>query len=105
VTDEEYEFFASGRRVELNALTSPQFIELIESKLTEQGLDRRLIPAHDVLTDAYRRALAAIEDARGAEVPETLREQLQQQMQERPEPWDKALYRLAESKLPETDEG
>ena len=48
---------------------------------------------------------SAIDAARQAEIPRTLRKQLQQQMHERPEPWDTALYRLAESKLSEADAG
>ena len=32
-TEEEIQFLKSGRRVELNAFTSPQFIEWLEAKL------------------------------------------------------------------------
>ena len=113
-TDEEREFLRGRRRVELNAFTAPQFIEWIEGKLTEQGLGKRLIPSDEVLADAYRRALAiaeingamaaardsAIDHARGANVPKTLRQMLQGEMKKSPEAWDKVLYRLAESKLP-----
>ena len=60
-TSEERDFLRSGRRVELNAFTSPQFIEWLEAKLSEQGLDQRLVPSQDVLEDAYRRALAVAE--------------------------------------------
>ena len=113
VTDEEYEFLASGQRVELNALTSPQFIELIEAKLTEHGLDKRLIPDDQTLAKAYRRALAVarvntvIESARNeaiemysdVPVPKTLRRQLQKAMSGSLEAWDRALYRLAQTKV------
>src|SRR5262249_40146223 len=34
-TEAEKEFLKSGRRVELNAFTSPQFVEWLEAKLTE----------------------------------------------------------------------
>ena len=54
-TDEEKAFLKSGRRVELNAFTSPQFIEWLERKLT-QHLPKRLIPADDIVQAAYRRA-------------------------------------------------
>ena len=46
-----------GRRVELNALTSDQFIEWLEAKLEEHGLEK-VIPDADTLALQYRRALA-----------------------------------------------
>ena len=112
-TDEEKVFLRSGRRVELNAFTSPQFVEWLENKLTEQGLDKRLIPDDDVLADAYRRALAvaeiniaiqqasetAIENAESARIPKTLRRRLRKQMGDSPEAWDIALYEIAKSKV------
>ncbi len=116
-TDEEKEFLLSNRRVELNAFSSPQFIEWIEAKLTEQGLDKRLIPDDQVLENAYRRATAlakintAIEDASksaeeaatGAEIPDDLRDQLREAMEEEPQAWDRALYQIAKDDL-ENDE-
>jgi hypothetical protein len=116
-TDEEKLFLRSGRRVELNAFTSPQFIEWIETKLAEH-IPRRLIPSDDVLADAYRRALAlaqinqemedvverAIGEASDSPTPKTLRRQLQSAMRDEPGPWDTALYRLAKSKLYRDDE-
>jgi len=48
-TPAEREFLQGGRRVELNAFTSPQFIEWIERKLTKH-LPKRLIPATAALT-------------------------------------------------------
>jgi hypothetical protein len=108
-TKEEREFLRSNRRVELNAFTAPDFIEWLEAKLSER-LPGRLIPCDGVLADAYRRALAvarihraiedvserAIQDARSAEIPKTLRRQLEKAMKDAPsEAWDEALYRLA----------
>jgi hypothetical protein len=107
-TPEEQEFLRSNRRVELNAFSSPQFVEWLEAKLT-QKLPGRLIPNDDVLADAYRRALAiaminraidqvrdeAIEKAQAAPVPESLRQQLKKAMKESPGAWDKVLYDLA----------
>jgi hypothetical protein len=52
-TQEEREFLRSNRRIELNALTSPQFIEWLEDKLSEH-LTQRLVPEDAVLVDAYR---------------------------------------------------
>jgi hypothetical protein len=116
-TAEEMEFLRDGRRVELNAFTSPQFIEWLEGKLTEHGLDNRLIPTDAVLEKAYRRALAlaevnhaieaahesAIKNAKAATVPKTLRRMLKHQMEDSTEAWDKVLYELAQSKLYPSD--
>jgi len=112
-TEEEKEFLRSDRRVELNAFTSPQFVEWIEAKLTEHRFDKRLVPKDDVLEDAYRRAVvvdivnAAIEEAmefatdeaENATVPKTLGRQLRAHMKENPDmPWDKALADQAHEK-------
>jgi hypothetical protein len=111
-TEEEREFLESGRRVELDALTVPQFVEWLEAKLAAH-LPGRLIPSDDVLADAYRRALAvarinraieevteeAIEQARCAEIPEGLRQLVEAELSDSPEAWDKVLYRLAQQKL------
>lgn len=112
-TDEEKEFLRSNRRIELNAFTSPQFIEWLEAKLQENGLTERLVPNDSVLEAAYRRALAvarvnaaleeAIEDAvrasQSAEVPASLREQLQARLTNDGPAWDAVLYQIARSKL------
>src|SRR5262249_32882586 len=111
-TEEEREFLESGRRVELDALTVPQFVEWLEAKLAAH-LPGRLIPSDDALADAYRRALAvarinraieevteeAIEQARCAEIPEGLRQLVEAELSDSPEAWDKVLYRLAQQKL------
>ncbi len=111
-TEEEQEFLKSGRRVELNAFTAPQFIEWIETKLS-QHLPKRLIPADDILTDAYRRALVkakinraiedtkeeAIADAKAAKIPKSLRQQVQRAQKNSPDAWDKVLYNIAEKSL------
>jgi DNA topoisomerase VI subunit B len=46
------EKFISGRRVELNALSSTQLIELVERKLTEGGV-RKVVPNGDLLRQTY----------------------------------------------------
>jgi len=45
----------SGRRVELNAMTSRQFVSYIEQKLEENGV-KKVVPDKDVLKIAWRRA-------------------------------------------------
>jgi hypothetical protein len=54
-TAEERAFLKSGRRVELNAFTAPDFIEWLESSLEAHGLKGRLLPNDDkVLEEAGR---------------------------------------------------
>jgi hypothetical protein len=55
---EEIEFLLSGRRVELNAMASDQFIEFLEGKLTEHGVTK-VIPAKDTLDETFRYSSAA----------------------------------------------
>jgi hypothetical protein len=108
-TEAEQKFLASGQRVELNAFTSPQFIEWLEGKLTKH-LPRRLVPEDDLLEQAYRRALvvakvnAAIEEAADAadeyaseaKIPKTLRRKLAKKIKEGNKSWDRVLYEMAE---------
>jgi hypothetical protein len=110
-TAEEREFLRSNRRVELDALTAPEFIEWLEAKL-EEHLPDRLIPDDGVLADAYRRAVAvakinraiedvraaAVEEARSLEVPKNLRRQLEKAMEDSEEAWDQTLYELVAKK-------
>jgi hypothetical protein len=107
-TEEEQEFLRSGQRVELNAMTSPQLVQWLETKLATH-LPRRLIPRDDVFAQAYRRALAAakinrvlekviekaVEHTQNAELPKSLRRRLEKALKDSPEAWDEALYRLA----------
>ncbi|HUG71769.1 MAG TPA: hypothetical protein VMM76_28755 [Pirellulaceae bacterium] len=111
-TAAEEKFLRSGRRVELNAFTSPQFIEWLEG-LLQKHLPIRLIPDDETLENAYRRGLvmaeinaaiksatgAAVEHATEAEVPKTLRRTLKAKMKQSPGSWDQALYALAETKV------
>ena len=69
-TDEEIEFMfrdfdrlRSTRRVELNAMTSPQFIAFIERKLREHGF-KKIIPDQDLLAKTY----VALERSRRLEI-------------------------------------
>lgn len=79
-TPEEIEFLTGGpggqaRRVELNAMTSPQFIELLEGKLRKYHV-RKVVPDEGVLQTAYRRAwLAQQMNIETAQVFERLRKQ------------------------------
>jgi hypothetical protein len=117
-TAAEQEFLRSNRRVELNAFTAPDFIRWIESKLRKY-LKERLVPADAILADAYRRALyiakinraieeakeEAIEFAKAAEIPDSLRRQLAKRLKAAGAPaWDEVLYDLAESMLTREDD-
>jgi hypothetical protein len=112
-TKEEKEFLRSGRRVELNAFSSPQFIEWLESKLNQIFKGKRLIPDDDTLGEAYHRAVVvakvnrviqkakakAIDSARQATIPKGLRRRLERTLKADPRPWDEALYDLVRHDL------
>jgi hypothetical protein len=55
-TDAEIEFLLTGRRVELNAMTSSQLVAYVERKLVEQGV-KKVVPDTACLDKAYRLAV------------------------------------------------
>ena len=102
---------SSGYRVELNAFTSSQFVEWIEAKLDEHGVDK-VIPDADVLALQYRRALArhAVNakideiassirtDADAAEIPADLADRVREALDVDPAmSWDDAIADIADS--------
>jgi hypothetical protein len=107
-TPEEQEFLRSGKRVELNAFTAPQFIEWTVAKLKKHFGPKRFIPTDEVLADAYRRAVVAheinkaivsvrkeaIEKARIAAIPKSLRRELSKRLSPESGAWDEVLYEL-----------
>jgi len=120
-TQEEREFLVErqtlsgwiGQRVELNAMTSPQFITWLERKLKQQGVTK-LIPDDKVLTSAYRHAyfanamnekISALSDrlrkvAEAVKVPKNLANRVKRRLKQRPEmPWDSAIVELARGTL------
>jgi hypothetical protein len=105
-----------GQRVELNALTSPQFIAFLERKLKEHGV-RKVVPGKAVLHDAYRRAffahqvnaqIANIFDAVKARadkvaLPKDLAGRVQARLKRHPEmSWDAVVSELAAAKTATT---
>jgi DNA topoisomerase VI subunit A len=97
-----------GERVELNAMTSPQFIAWIEGKLTEHGV-KKLIPEREAIQAAYRRAVflqrMQAEMARqreqiaaqGITLPARLESAVRAELKRRPElAWDEAVWAVAE---------
>jgi DNA topoisomerase VI subunit B len=112
-TEEECRFLVSGgrpgrwegRRVELNEMTSPQFVALLEHKLGEAGVVK-VVPDGEALAAAYRlqvrraRLQKAIDEAmRGlddevAAVPRDLRKKLVGMIDGKEVPWDQALWQF-----------
>ena len=48
----DFDRLRSTRRVELNAMTSPQFVAFVERKLRENGV-AKIVPEQDLLAEAY----------------------------------------------------
>lgn len=116
-TEEEVRFLCRGRgsrgyvgrRVELNAFTSGDFIAWIESKLEEHGV-KKVIPERKSLDVAYRRATqtalvnaqldtvvkSAKTEASKITVPKTLIRTVRKRLAEdRALPWDKVVAEIA----------
>ena len=55
-TQDEIDFLCSGKRVELNALTSDQFIQWLTNKLTESGV-KKVVPDSITINAAFERAV------------------------------------------------
>jgi len=94
-----------GQRVELNAMTSPQFIAWLERKLKQHGVTK-LIPDRKVLALAYRRAYLAKRmneemarlfkslrrEAEAVAIPGDLVKRKRRKLRENPAlPWDAAV--------------
>ena len=114
-TPADIAFLEAGKRVELNALTSNQLVELIETKLKSIGITK-VVPDEGVLATAYRRAYqvallnraikAAAVDARrraaAIDLPDNLVDRVRAHLQEHPEePWDAAVAVLVEDVPPD----
>jgi hypothetical protein len=104
-TPEEIAFLGRGQRVELNAMTSAEFISFIEDKFEEHGV-KKLIPDDTILEQHARRVierrLAEIEialirerivkQASEAPLPDDPRGRVETLLEEQPElPWDAAI--------------
>jgi hypothetical protein len=104
-TDEEVDFLLeSQRRVELNAMTSPEIVAYVERKLTENGI-RKVVPDRATLELAAKRAAMIAKMQRAVHevtrtaadisLPEDLEEQLRCLLDQSPQlPWDVALLDL-----------
>jgi hypothetical protein len=111
VTESEYREGASGlkltwkgQRVELNAMTSRQFIAWLEGKLKEQGV-KKVMPEASVLASAFHRAkdiqrlAKSLEEIKSAPddstIPKDLEKRLRKVLRTKPElSWDKAMLEI-----------
>ena len=100
-----------GERVELNAMTSDQFIAWLEGKLAEHEV-RKLVPDQATLATAYRRAVRVAQvqevlDKALAELPSTeirlppdLADVIARRIAGTALPWDQALFELVRQPSP-----
>jgi hypothetical protein len=105
------------RRIELNAMTSDEFVSWIEEKLEAHGAGK-VVPSADVLEQHARRQLARrlvtdriapligeIEaEAMRVTLPDKLANLVERELQDSPElPWEEALERVLADVTPEAD--
>lgn len=96
----------SGQRVELNAFTSPRFIEYVEYQLAQSGVTK-VVPSGESLERAYRRAWtaagiqAAIDEAmtrapagEAPALPRGLLAKLARAIEDMGQSWDEALAEI-----------
>ena len=101
----------STRRVELNAMTSPQFIAFVERKLKEVGVEK-IVPEQKLLAEAYvgiergRRLQEAIDDLTDKidesdfKAPKDLRNRVATLLKRQPHMrWDAALAVISKQRL------
>ena len=113
-TEDEIKFMlgdgdGQGQRVELNAMTSPQFIKWLEGKLRKHGV-KKFVPEDDVLQTAFKRAALAHKlngeidkvffklrtEADKADMPEDLRSAVEAYLKKNPgASWDSAVAQIA----------
>jgi len=101
------------QRVELNAMTSPQFVAFLERKLKEHGI-AKVVPDEDELADAYKFFVRNLDIEKAVErviknhkadedaikVPDDLAKQVRKVLSTRKElRWDSAVYKVAGGKL------
>jgi hypothetical protein len=97
------------RRVELNALTSPQFVQFLDDKLKKHGI-KKVVPQADELANAYGlfvrnvKVEAVIKDAidnmddddEEIEAPKNLEQQVRKYLEDHPTArWDEAVQKIA----------
>ena len=111
-TEEEIGFLTDGQRVELNAMTSAQFIAWLEKKFQEHGV-KKIVPDKATLEAAYRRsilvrraneAIAEVQENWNGngqvEVPADLEEQIPDLITDTNLSWDEAIKRIDAPETP-----
>jgi hypothetical protein len=106
----------TGQRVELNAMTSDQFIAWLEEKLGEAGV-QKLVPDQATLENAYRRAvrqkrvqeaveeaLSYIDDEEAIPLPDDLEARVREELDGSAKSWDQVLWDLVADDEIEADE-
>jgi hypothetical protein len=104
-TEEEIKFLES-RRVELNAMTSEEFINWLEAKLVKVGVNK-YVPKEDVMGEAYTRALYLTRlrekekeireefEKEDILIPDKLGETIREVLNKNPAySWDKAIWNI-----------
>jgi hypothetical protein len=98
----------STRRVELNAMTSPQFVAFVERKLRENGI-AKIVPDKNLLAEVYasvakgrrlEEAFREIEDEIDADCkpPNDLEQRVRKWLEKHPAMrWDAAIQKIAEA--------
>lgn len=103
-----------GHRVELNAMTSDKFVDFIERKLKENGVEK-VVPNEDDLKKAYDRAIKLIKIDKEIEkvkknistdekYPENLSELVSEKLKDYSKAWDDVVYDIARENLNETNQ-
>ena len=101
----------TGERVELNAMTSAQFVAWLEGKLNALGVSK-VVPSGEVLAATYRKAMLVAEAQKAIErvvadfdgeaviIPGDLRDAIERMIDGEPRSWAWAIEQLArESRL------
>lgn len=103
---QDFDRLRSTRRVELNAMTSPQFVAFVERKLREHGI-RKIVPEIDLLKRTYhqfavghavkiefdrvRKAIEAKAE-KDLKLPDNLEQQVEQILKQHADlPWHQAV--------------
>jgi hypothetical protein len=108
----DFDQLRSTRRVELNTMTSPQFIDFIERKLLEHGI-KKVVPDKEELRKAYnlfarahtikqiiKRELKKLKSDAVVRVPREIEKHVRQYLREHPEQrWDAAVEQVVEKEL------
>jgi hypothetical protein len=104
----DFDALRSTRRVELNAMTSPQFVAFVERKLRENGV-AKIVPDRELLAKVYagiergRRLEKAIEkldeiDMKNFKPPEDLEKRVRKVLKKKPHiRWDAAIEAIVDA--------